>query len=76
MIELGSTVRDRVSGFEGVVLARLTGLYEAPQVRVHPACTTSSDGALPASVWLEEQRVEVVKQCKTSAGFGSVKGRQ
>ena len=76
MPNLGDTVKDEVTGFQGMVLAKLTGLYEATQVRVHPTVLTCSEGDIKASVWLEESRVKVVSSAKCSAGFGVVKGRQ
>jgi hypothetical protein len=75
MPNFGDTVQDEVTGFQGMVLAKLTGLYEATQVRVHPMVLTCSEGDIRTSVWLEESRVKVVKQAKCTAGFGAVRGR-
>jgi hypothetical protein len=36
MAKLGDLVRDEVTGFTGVVLARQEALYEATLCRVHP----------------------------------------
>ena len=54
MIELGDKVVDKVTGLEGIACARLTGLYEATQIRVHPQ--SLKDGDMRAAVWLEEAR--------------------
>ena len=58
MIELGDKVVDKVTGLEGVACARLVGLYEATQLRVHPV--TLKDGDVRAFTWLEEARCEKV----------------
>ena len=65
--DLGDKVRDVVSGFEGVVLAKLDALYEAPQCRVHPL-ELKSDGEIRGGVWLEEGRLKKLES-KPMPGF-------
>jgi hypothetical protein len=71
MIELGDKVVDRVTGLEGVALARITGLYEATQLRVHPV--TLKDGDVRAFAWIEEARCERVSG-ERLMGFVGVQG--
>ncbi len=56
-IELGRKVRDKVSGFEGIVTGRAEYLYTTPTVQVTPEAV-GSDGKLIGSVWLEEAQLE------------------
>jgi hypothetical protein len=72
MINLGDSVRDEITGFEGVVLARTEYLYEATILRVH--ARKLNDGKIQEPVWLEEDRLEVIKESDV-VGFRSIKGR-
>lgn len=56
-IELGDVVRDSVSKFEGVALAKLIGLHEANQFRVHKL-SLNNDGTVAAGIWFEETRLQ------------------
>lgn len=58
MITLGSKVRDRVSGFKGVVIARAECLYASCQIRVARE-TCDDSGKLFESIWFEEAQVVV-----------------
>lgn len=60
MIQLGDRVRDTVSGFEGIALARMEAIHEATQFRVHPT-ELATDGKIKDSVWLDETRLKVIK---------------
>jgi len=60
-IELGDKVRDEVSGFEGIVLAKMEALYEASQCRVHPT-ELKSDGEMRDSKWIEEGRLKPIEK--------------
>lgn len=73
MINLGDKVRDEVSGFEGIALARLEGLYEATQIRVHPT-KLDPQGQIITSVWFEEDRLVVLKE-RAVVGFVNVSGK-
>lgn len=61
VIPLGSTVRDVITGFTGIVTARTENLYGAPQVRVQPMALTSGN-SYPSSVWFEESQCRVVPE--------------
>jgi hypothetical protein len=70
MIKLGDSVRDKVTGFEGIALARMEALYEATQLRVHPS-TVNTSGEIRTSVWIEEERLATIKAAEhPNAGFG------
>ena len=74
MIKLGDFVRDEVTGFEGVVLARSEALYEATQCRVHVA-ELKQDGEMRASVWIEEGRLKVQPNHARQVGFLTIQGK-
>ena len=56
-IPLGSTVRDTISGLEGVVTGRSEYLYTTPQVLLTPK--TVNEGVPVAGTWLDEKRVTI-----------------
>ena len=60
MINLGDLVRDEVTGFEGVVLARQEALYEATLCRVHPR-KLADNGEMRDHYWLPEDRLFVIE---------------
>ena len=74
MIELGDRVRCKVTGFEGVALARQTALYETTTWRVQPTSTKADDGTPTPSAWLEEGRLEVVQDSARLVGFVTAEG--
>lgn len=55
---LGLRVRDRVSGFEGVVASVCFDLYGCIQAIVHPGL--QSDGKLGDQSWFDVNRLEIV----------------
>lgn len=73
MINLGDFVKDKVSGYTGVVLARMECLYEVTTCRVHPR-DLNENGLIKDSCWLEEDRLEVLKE-NAIVGFKSVVGK-
>lgn len=75
-MKLGDTVRDVVSGFEGVVLARMECLYAATQYQVHSRELNGDTGRLKASEWFEGPRLEVVKEEPARVGFVHIKGAE
>ena len=75
-MKLGDRVKDKVTGFSGVVLARSEGLYEVDQYRVHPESLRSDDGRPTAAMWLDAGRLEVVSVADDKfVGFKTVNGR-
>ncbi len=57
-IEMLARVRDRVTGFEGVVVARCEYLTGCVQLDVAPG--VDKDGQMEKTWWIDEQRLEVV----------------
>ncbi|QKC83247.1 hypothetical protein [Mesorhizobium sp. NZP2077] len=55
---LGTTLRDIVTGFSGVVVGRVEYLTGCNQALLQPK--VKEDGALTDSVWIDEQRLEAV----------------
>lgn len=60
MIELGRVVKDIVTGFEGVAVARSTWLFGCVRVGIEPR-TLQDKGKAPDAIWVDEQRVEYVE---------------
>ena len=58
-IDLGSTVKDTITGFVGIVTGRCEYLYGCVQCSVKP--TELKDGAPQKAVWIDEPQLEVVK---------------
>lgn len=58
-IELGKKVRDKITGFHGVVTGRVEYLTGCEQVLIQPP--TKQDGAWVDSHWLDIDRVEAVE---------------
>ena len=56
MVRLGQKVRDRISGFAGVVTGRAQYISGCAQALVAP--TVTADGAFRNSEWFDEQRLE------------------
>lgn len=59
MIELGSKVRDEVSGFEGIAFGRSEFLNGCVRIGVQPRI--GADGKLPESAWFDEPQLEVIE---------------
>lgn len=73
LINLGDAVVDTVSGFKGVVLAKMEAVYEATSCRVHDQAT-GADGNPKSGIWLEEARLLVTKP-QTVTGFLEIRGK-
>jgi hypothetical protein len=72
MIHLGDLARDEITGYEGIVLARLECLYEATSCRVHSR-KLDENGRIRDSIWIEEDRLIVVEE-NAVVGFKNVTG--
>ena len=57
MVDLGDRVRDKVTGLEGVAIARSVYLFGCAQVCVAPP----AQGGKSEAAWFDEPRLEVVK---------------
>jgi hypothetical protein len=58
MIELGSKVRDQVSGFEGIATSRCEFINGCIQYGIRP--TVGADGKIPDTQYLDEQHLVVI----------------
>ncbi len=58
MIALGTTVRDKITGFSGVVVGRVVYLSGCNQLLVAPP--VDEKGAFRESQWIDEQRADVL----------------
>ena len=60
MPQLGSRVRDTISGFTGILTGRAEYLYGCVHLQISPE--ELSEGKPIANDWFDEQRVELVDQ--------------
>jgi hypothetical protein len=74
MPNLGDHVCDEVTGYEGVVLARLESLYEATSCRVQSR-KLDEQGNPRGMQWFEEDRLIVVEE-HAVVGFRSIVGKE
>lgn len=61
MIQLGDRVRDRISGFEGIVIGITDWLYQCRRPIVQPASLTS-DGKPTETSSFDEDQLEVLER--------------
>lgn len=59
-IELGDKVRDRMTGFEGIVIARTEWLYNCTRITVQP--TALKDATVAEAHTFDEPQVELVQR--------------
>ncbi|KQV66601.1 hypothetical protein [Caulobacter sp. Root343] len=77
---LGSTVKDRITGFSGVATSYTTYLTGCNRVGVTP--TVDADGKTREDAWFDEQRLDVIADKdkvvldNSAAGFGATPRRQ
>ena len=69
---LGLTVKDKITGFEGIVTGYVTYLSGCNQCLMVPP--KKKDGALGESQWFDEQRLDAVKG-KKAIVLDNAKGR-
>lgn len=60
MVKLGSTVKDMISGFEGIVIARSEWLYGCNRLIVESK--RLKDGKPTEGQWFDEQRIETIEE--------------
>lgn len=61
-IKLGSKVRDNITGFEGIAVARTEHLHGCARITIEP--TKLKDGKPIDAQWFDEQRVMLLKEMK------------
>ncbi len=62
MVELGSTVKDILTGFTGIATGRTEWLFGCTRIAIEP--TKLKEGKPIDAEWFDEQRVEVIKKTK------------
>lgn len=62
MIALGTKVRDKITGFTGIVTGYVTYITGCNQALVAPQA--GKDGSLKESAWFDEQRLEIDRKFK------------
>ncbi len=67
-VHLGDVVKDTITKFEGVALAKIVSLHEATQFRVHPQ-SCKDDGEMQPGVWIEATRLQVLRVAVGKIGF-------
>ncbi|MDB5937513.1 MAG: hypothetical protein JWQ01_4857 [Massilia sp.] len=71
-IVLGSTYKDKITGFEGVATGFVQYLTGCNQALLAPRC--GDDGALRDSQWFDQQRLEVLTNRVISLDNGVTPG--
>jgi len=71
MIELGNKVRDNITGFEGIVVARTEWINGCIRFHVQPEKLTK-DGKIIDDEWFDAQRLVVVSKAKPKVSKDSV----
>ena len=69
MIKLGSLVRDNITSFEGIAIARSEWLYGCNRIVVESR--TLKDGKPIPHQWFDEQRIETVEEGTVECGVCS-----
>ena len=65
-VELGDKVRDKVTGFEGIAVAKTEWLNGCIRVTLQPPI--SKDGKIPESGTFDEPQLEVIEAGKVNTG--------
>lgn len=66
MIELGTIVKDQITGFEGVAVSRTEYLYGCIQVGVQPSTLNPKTHEPAEVVYFDEQRLDI--ECGAPVG--------
>lgn len=72
MITLGTTMKDKITGFKGVAVAYTQYITGCNQVLLQPP--VKKDGGYEDSCWFDEQRCEPVKAKKVILDNGTTPG--
>jgi hypothetical protein len=82
MISLGDLVRDYITGFEGIAVAKTEWLYDYRRIGVQ-ARIVNDDGTIPEVQWIDEDQltqitplvINLEKEKKNPAGTTSIPKR-
>lgn len=69
MIELGQKAKDKITGFEGIIIGKCIYLTGCNQYGLAPAC---KDGEVKATQWFDEGRIEIIGDGVTAPSVQSV----
>jgi hypothetical protein len=67
MIKLGDTVRDKITGFEGTVVAKTEWVYGCVRYGVQ-GTKLKEDGTIPDAQWLDQGQIEGIKKTRKKTG--------
>ena len=77
IIELGSTYKDQITGFEGVATGYTQYITGCNQVLLQPYCTRGKFADMQEPEWVDEQRLDLIPSKRkievdnrTTLGFG------
>lgn len=70
-IKLGDLVKDNITEFKGIAIARAKYLYGCEQILVAPQQLTS-EGQTADSIWFDDQRIELVERRRPPVSEESV----
>lgn len=68
MIQLGDRARDKITGFEGIVMCKREFLFTTTDYEIRSE-GLKPDGAMGDSYYFDEQRIEVLKEKVQIVGF-------
>ena len=57
MIELGQKAKDKITGFEGIIIGRAQWMFGCDQYCIVPE---AKDGEIKDSHWFDEGRIEII----------------
>ena len=68
MIELGQKVKDRITGFKGIAVAKIEYLNGCIRYQIQPK--KDKEGKIPESEWIDEQQLEKKEKKEKNGGPG------
>lgn len=71
IVSLGDEVRDVISGFQGIAVARTDWIHGCIRINVQPA--VDSEGKLPESVSFDEPQLEVITAAQVGENKKAIK---
>jgi len=60
MNNLGKKAKDKITGFEGIIIGKATYLFGCDQYGLAPQIFDKAKGELKASQWFDEGRIEII----------------
>lgn len=60
MVKLGDKVKDEITGYEGIVMAKATYLYGCEQILIQGR--VKKDGEIPDAMWMDEPQAIVTEE--------------